>query len=146
MIKKILLPLLITASFFSGCGTEIRPDEYMTKTSLLLTRENISHSRITLLGDNLGEITFSKCCFEYHSQFVTLKGEWETELIDVVKDGESFMAINTITYTGDDESEYTTHFISNNDYELSVGDTFILTGDQILSGTVTRIERKVLTN
>jgi len=141
MIKKTLLPLLITASFFLGCGSEVRPDSYVTQQSMLLTRDNISHSRITLIGERLGEITFSKCCFEYHSEFVSLSGTWESELVDVVSNGDSVSVINSITYTGDDDSEYTTYFISNNDYELNVGDTFILTGDQILSGTVARIER-----
>ncbi len=141
MIQKTLLPLLITASFFLGCGSDIRPDAYVTQQSMLLTKDNISHSRVTLIGERLGEITFSKERFNYKSEFVLLSGTWESELIDVVSNGDSVSVISSITYTGDDDSEYTTYFISNNSFELSVGDTFILTGDQILSGTVARIER-----
>jgi hypothetical protein len=141
MIKKILLPLLLTASFFFGCGSDIRPDSYVTQQSMLLTRDNIAHSRINLIGDRLGVITFSKERFNYKSEFISLSGTWESEFVDVVSNGDSVSVINSITYTGDDDSEYTTYFISNNDYELNVGDTFILTGDQILSGTVARIER-----
>ncbi len=142
MIRHTLIPLLITASFFVGCGNEIRPDAYITQSSILLTKDNIAHSRITLLKDRLGTITFSRERFQYSSEFVSLSGTWESNLIDsVTSEGDDITVISSITYTGDDDSEYSTYFISNNSVELSVGDTFILTGDQILSGKVVKIER-----
>ncbi len=142
MIKKTLLPLLITASFFVGCGNEIRPDAYINVGSMLLTKDNVAHSRITLQKDQLGTITFSRERFKYSSKFVSLSGTWESELIaSVTSEGDDITVISSITYTGDDDSEYSTYFISNNSVELSIGDTFILTGDQILSGKVVKIER-----
>jgi len=137
----LLTNLIGITLFFTACGNDARPDAYVSQPSMLLTKDNIAHSRITLSADRLGKITFDKARFEYRSEVTSLEGTWESELVDIVSEGDDVSVISTINYVGDDSSEYHTYFVSN-DFSLNIGDTFILTGDQILSGTVVRIERQ----
>lgn len=137
----LLTNLIGITLFFAACGNDVRPDAYVSQPSMLLTKDNIAHSRITLSGDRLGKITFDKLRFEYRSEVTSLEGTWESELVDIVSKGDDVSVVSSIDYSGDDGSEYHTYFVSN-DFSLNIGDTFILTGDQILSGTVVRIERQ----
>ena len=140
-IVAFLLPLL----FVIGCGTtnEQRANGYVTQPSVLLTKYNISHMRLHIQTSDgrSGVLTFSGDTFTYNSVHVTVSGIWESdEYPTVVETGESRYVVRQIDYlTVDGIQILTTTFVSN-EPELFVGDSFYLSGDYLLSGTITQIE------
>lgn len=137
---KILLPLLSALLFLTGCGNDVRPDGYVSQPSVLLTRYNISHLRLHVNSSENAVITFSDSAFTYTSGSVVYEGSWSaSELPTVIDTGDTMTIVNTIEYTTTEGYSFTTNFFSTG-FKLDVGDAFILSGDQFLSGTVTQIE------
>jgi hypothetical protein len=140
MTIKILLPLLSGLIFFAGCGNDVRPDGYVSQPSVLLTKYNISHMRLHVNSSENAVITFSNSAFTYDSGSVHYEGSWSsTELPTIIGNNEQMTIVNTIDYTTTEGYSFTTNFFSTG-FELEIGDTFILSGDQLLSGSVTQIE------
>ncbi len=135
---------LLIASIFllGGCDSgEERPDGYVSRPSMLLSTYNLSHSRIHISSSSSGVLTFSSdATFTYESPAATLQGTWSTGESVVSINEEVRSLVSSIDYSTDDGYSLTTTFILSDSYELSVGDTFILSGDQYLSGEVTQIE------
>ena len=137
---KILLSLVIVSQFFTGCGNEVRPDGYVSQPSVLLTPYNISHMRLHVNSADSGVLTFSRSDFTYTSVKKNFKGTWSSsELPAIIEDGKIIIVVKSISYATTDGFSFTTNFYSN-EFSLNVGDDYIMTGDQILSGTVTQIE------
>jgi hypothetical protein len=137
---KILIPLLIGVMFLTGCGNDVRPDGYVSQPSVLLTKYNISHMRLHVNSSENAVISFSSSAFTYDSGSVHYEGSWSsTESPTIIGNGEEMGIVNAINYTTTEGYSFTTNFFSTG-FELDVGDTFILSGDHLLSGTVAQIE------
>ncbi|MEA3522023.1 MAG: hypothetical protein U9R50_03535 [Campylobacterota bacterium] len=140
MIQKILVSLVSVGVFFLGCGIEERPDAYVSQPSVLLTNYNISHMRLHINSAYSGILTFSDDSFTYESAKQNFQGTWSaTEMPTVISNDETIAVIQSIEYITDDGYSLSTTFISHG-FELEIGDTYILTGDHLLSGTLTQIE------
>ena len=140
MKLKILLSFVIAGTFFTGCGNDVRPDSYVSQPSVLLTRYNISHMRLHVNSKYSGVLTFAANTFTYDSAKKHYAGTWtSSEQPIIIDSGESVTVVNSIEYSTDEGFNFTTYFYSGT-FTLDIGDDFIMTGDQILSGTVTQIE------
>ncbi len=141
MIQKIAISLIIAGTLFLGCGTDERLDSYGSQPSVLLTKYNISHMRLHLNSKYNAVLTFSNDTFSYTSGKDNFEGTWSIpeEPIFVTKDEEIVKIIQSIDYVSEEGYRLSSNFLSNG-FELEVGDTFILTGDHLLSGRVTQIE------
>lgn len=141
MSRRNFLAACITGLLLAGCGNNSeRPDGYVTQPSMALTKYNLSHSRLTLSSANSGILTFSADAFTYESGSTSLTGTWDmSEYPAIVNVNEERYFVSSINYTTSEGYSFTTTFASGT-YELIQGDRFVLSGDQLLSATVTRIE------
>ncbi len=139
-MRIAFLTSILSVSLFWGCGNETRPDSYVSQPSVLLTNYNISHMRLHIASASSGILTFSSTTFTYSSPTRNFEGSWSaTEYPTLLQNGDEITVIQTIDYTTKEGYSFSTNFLTNG-IELDVGDTFIMTGDQILSGSVTQIE------
>ncbi|MEA1918882.1 MAG: hypothetical protein U9N52_03495, partial [Campylobacterota bacterium] len=100
---KILLPLLFSATFFVGCGNEVRPDTYVSQPSVLLTPYNISHLRLHVNSANSAVLTFDRSTFTYDSPHYQYSGTWSSsDTPTLISGGEEMAIVTSIEYTTDD--------------------------------------------
>jgi hypothetical protein len=139
-MKRFIFNILVALIFVGCVNNDERKDAYVSQPSLLLSKYNLTHARIHLNSAHSGVLTFSSNGFRYESAEASFSGTWSVQEYVVSINNDETNVISSIDYTTADGYTFTTTFTSG-DYELAIGDYFMLNGDQVLSGTVSQIER-----
>ena len=126
---------ILLAVLLASCGNDetTHNSSYVAQPSLVLNTYNLSHARLYINNGENAVVTFLADAFTYESPSNAFLGSWSAQTY--VQGDVAF--ISSIEYTVDEGYQITTTFDGDT---LNVGDRFLLSGDLLLSGTLTRIE------